>query len=137
MLHAPCILACLPDLHVGVRDLERRSTGSNPQGEVSVIAILESGMIIFGWGQDFRVMGEVGLIECNNCHNTASWLVVETKKKATLYFVPVAKWQHRYFCICPVCKSGVELIGKEQAQDLLLKALEQRETARIQIGGLG
>jgi len=94
-------------------------------------------MIVFGWGQDSRIMGEVGLVECNNCHNTVPWLVVETKKKATVYFVPFAKWQHRYLCICPVCKSGVELAGKEQAQDLLLKALEERERTRIQMGGFG
>jgi len=39
--------------------------------------------------------------------------------------------------LTPRFQSGVELAGKEQAQDLLLKALEERERTRIQMGGFG
>lgn len=88
-------------------------------------------MIIFGWGGNCKVLGEVGLVECPNCHNTSPWKIVETSKRVTLYFVPVAKWQRRYFCICPVCDCGTELANREQAQDILLEALQQREKSRI------
>jgi hypothetical protein len=88
-------------------------------------------MILFGWGGNCRVLGEIGEADCPNCNNTASWLVVETSKKFTLYFVPVAKWSKQYFCLCSVCNRGVELKSLEQAQDLLLRALEGREKARI------
>jgi len=88
-------------------------------------------MLIFGWGGNCKIMGEVGLVDCPNCNNTASWQVVETSKRASLYFIPVAKWQRQYFCVCPVCSCGTELGNREQAQDLLLKALENREKSKI------
>jgi len=90
-------------------------------------------MFIFGWGGNCRIMGEVGFVDCPNCNNTASWQVVETSKRASLYFVPVAKWQRQYYCICPVCSCGAELAGREQAQDVLLDALEHRERTRIAV----
>ncbi len=88
-------------------------------------------MLIFGWGGNCKIMGEVGFIDCPNCNNTASWQVVETSKRASLYFIPVAKWKRQYFCVCPVCNCGTKLDNREQAQDLLLKALENREKSKI------
>jgi len=76
-------------------------------------------------------MGELGLNDCPNCNNAAIWRVVETSRKFTLYFVPVAKWARKYYCICPVCDCGVTLKGLEQAQDLLLESLQLREKTRI------
>lgn len=90
-------------------------------------------MIIFGWGGNCRVLGEIGEADCDNCNNTARWVVVETSKKFTLYFMPVAKWSKKYFCICSVCDHGIELKDIEHAQDFLLEALEGREKAKIAI----
>ena len=88
-------------------------------------------MLIVGWGGNCKVMGEVGLVDCPNCNNTASWQVVETSKQACLYFVRVAKWKRQYFCVCPVCSCGTELQNREQAQDVLLRALESHEKSKI------
>jgi len=73
-------------------------------------------------------MGKAHVIHCSNCHNETAWEVVETSKRASLYFVPVAKWARHYFLACPICDCGVELNGREEAQDVLLEALEGKSS---------
>jgi uncharacterized Zn finger protein (UPF0148 family) len=88
-------------------------------------------MIVFGWGRGSNVLGELGEIECPNCDNCATWQVVEASRKATVYFLPVAKWDLLYFAVCPICSNGFQIETREEAQDLLLQALEGQETSRI------
>jgi len=87
-------------------------------------------MLIFGWGSDRKQLGEVGVIECANCHNARRWIIVEESKKATIYFVRVAKWDKIYALLCPVCNDGVQLESREHAQDLLLEHWEQTQGER-------
>lgn len=89
-------------------------------------------MLIVGWGSDVRVLGELLDHEvCENCNNTCPWQIIETSKKASVYFIRVAKWEKRYFCACPVCHRGRELPNREAAQDLLYQAMKERERRRI------
>ena len=87
-------------------------------------------MLIFGFGTTQKQLGEVGSITCENCGNERPWVIVESSKKATLYFVPVAKWSKTYALICPVCTYGVVLESREQAQDLLFEQWQRQEAER-------
>ena len=88
-------------------------------------------MLVFGWGENLKELGQAETRECENCHNVETWVVVEKSKKASVYFVPVAKWSKEYFYICPVCHCGAKLQSREQAQDILLEAFEDRESRRL------
>jgi len=81
-------------------------------------------VIIVGWGDKLKILGEAYLIPCSNCNNKVVWQVVETSKKVSLYFVPLAKWKKQYFLMCPVCNDAIKLKDKKEAQDLLLEVLE-------------
>lgn len=56
-------------------------------------------------------------------HNTVTWLVARTSRKACLFFVPVAKWQREYWMYCPICSAAAPLDSKEQAETLVALAL--------------
>jgi hypothetical protein len=82
-------------------------------------------MIIFGWGKNCKEIGKGLIRECPNCKNIRQWIIVQTSKKVTLYFVPVAKWNKEYFFICPVCNSGIQLNNLEEAHKIMEASLEQ------------
>ena len=88
-------------------------------------------MFIFGWDGNCKILGSIGLSECDNCNNVSEWQIIESCKRATLYFVPVIKWNKKYLCVCSVCSYGYDLETREKAQDLLLKARESYEQGRI------
>ena len=90
-------------------------------------------MIIVGWGDKEKVLGETYQIDCPNCKNEVVMDVIETSKRISLYFVPVAKWKKQYFMLCPVCLWGVPLKNKEEEQDILLQALEGKTELLMEI----
>ena len=81
-------------------------------------------MIIFGWGRRHKVLGEGFFVHCPNCGNATQRMIVETSKRISLYFVPVAKWSKRYWMACSVCSGGIELPSKQFAQQVLAAALQ-------------
>lgn len=81
-------------------------------------------MLIVGWGGNTKVLGETIPIKCPNCGNEKFWQVVETSRNVKLYFIRVAKWDKQYFHICPICTAGMQLKDRNEAQDLLLEALQ-------------
>jgi len=80
-------------------------------------------MIIVGWGKGVKPLGEGFFHRCANCDNARRFVIVESSRKVSLYFVPVAKWNRRYFYVCPVCSQGVEIPSRELAQKILVAAL--------------
>jgi hypothetical protein len=52
--------------------------------------------IFFGWGKGAKQLGEGFIHLCNNCHNVRRFVVVEVSRKASLYFVTVAKWNREW-----------------------------------------
>jgi len=79
--------------------------------------------IVFGWGKGAKQLGEGFVHACGNCRNVRRFAVVETSRKVSLYFVPVAKWSREYFYVCPVCSSGFKIPNRELAQRILAGAL--------------
>ena len=76
-------------------------------------------VFVGGWGRSNKTIGIGPLLECDNCNNTNNFKVFETSRKATLYFIPVAKWERQYWMVCPICSYGTELESLEQAQKIV------------------
>lgn len=89
-------------------------------------------MIIFGWGKNSKEIGKGLIQECPNCKNVRQWIIVETSKKVSLYFVPVAKWNKEFFCICPVCNNGIKLDSLDDAHKIMGAAIEQEAALKKQ-----
>jgi len=66
-------------------------------------------MIIGGWGKKSKKVADAGLLKCKNCNNTAAFEVRELANTASLYFIPVAKWNKKTYLVCPICEAGYEL----------------------------
>ncbi|HED38013.1 MAG TPA: zinc-ribbon domain-containing protein [Ignavibacteria bacterium] len=66
-------------------------------------------MIIGGWGKKSKKVADAGLLRCKNCNNTAAFEIRELASTASLYFIPVAKWNKKTYLVCPICKAGYEL----------------------------
>lgn len=79
-------------------------------------------MLIAGWGKNAKNLGTVGLHRCERCHNPVLVDLYEVKKKVSLYFVPVAKWDSHFFLICTTCDGSIE-ITRELKDKLLQESL--------------
>ena len=80
-------------------------------------------MIVFGWGQGSKVLGEGFIQTCRQCRNTNRVLVVEESSNVNLYFVTVAKFAYQYFYVCPICSCGAQVTDRELCQRILAAAL--------------
>ncbi|MFW0862649.1 MAG: zinc-ribbon domain-containing protein [Candidatus Komeilibacteria bacterium] len=88
-------------------------------------------MLIFGWGKKSKKIADVGLMTCRNCMNVAGAEVRELSNKASLYFVPVAKWNKKYYLVCPVCDAGFEL--DEKSMNELLASVANLPSNEVSI----
>ena len=66
-------------------------------------------ILIGGWGKKSKKIADAGLLKCKNCNNTAAFEVRELASTASLFFVPVAKWNKKTYLVCPICEAGYEL----------------------------
>ena len=85
---------------------------------------------IFGWGGSTKVLGDGYTLQCPNCHNTRTWQVVRSSLRASVFFIPVAQWNHKYQMVCPVCSAGMELESLQEAQEALTTTHQQTEALR-------
>ena len=87
-------------------------------------------MLIAGWGKDAKNLAFVGIHKCSHCNNYSPMSLYEVARKISIYFVPVAKFQKRYFVVCPVCDSSYELEAHKK-NELLRESVElpDEETA--------
>ena len=67
-------------------------------------------MVIFGFGPGKPDdLGEVAPAVCPNCHNQVFLHHVRSKKRVSLYFVPVVPYGTDDYLVCPVCSRGLQL----------------------------
>jgi hypothetical protein len=67
-------------------------------------------VVIFGFGAGQpEDMGEAVATVCPNCHNQVVLHHVRSKKKVSLYFVPVVPYGTDDYLVCPVCSRGLQL----------------------------
>jgi hypothetical protein len=67
-------------------------------------------MVIFGFGPGKQEdLGEVAPAVCPNCHNQVFLHHVRSKKRLSLYFVPVVPYGTDDYLVCPICSRGLQL----------------------------
>jgi hypothetical protein len=67
-------------------------------------------MVIFGFGPGKQEdLGEVAPAVCPNCHNQVFLRHVRSKKRFSLYFVPVVPYGTDDYLVCPICSRGLQL----------------------------
>jgi hypothetical protein len=67
-------------------------------------------VVIFGFGAGQpEDLGEAVATVCPNCHNQVVLHHVRSKKKVSLYFVPVVPYGTDDYLVCPVCSRGMQL----------------------------
>jgi len=66
-------------------------------------------MVIFGFGGKQEDLGEVAPAVCPNCHNQVFLHHVRSKKRFSLYFVPVVPYGTDDYLVCPICSRGLQL----------------------------
>ena len=67
-------------------------------------------MVIFGFGPGKQEdQGEVAPAVCPNCHNQVFLHHVRSKKRFSLYFVPVVPYGTDDYLVCPICSRGLQL----------------------------
>jgi len=67
-------------------------------------------MVIFGFGPGKpEDLGEVAPAVCPNCHNQVFLHHVRSKKRVSLYFVPVVPYGTDDYLVCPICSRGLQL----------------------------
>jgi hypothetical protein len=67
-------------------------------------------VVIFGWGAGKgEDLGEVAPCVCPNCNNQVFLHHVQSKKKVSLYFVPVVPYGTDHYLVCPVCSRGLQI----------------------------
>lgn len=75
-------------------------------------------MIIAGWGKDAKDLAFAGIQKCGKCRNYAPIRLYEVSSRVTLYFIPVAKFNKKYYLVCPVCQAGAEVDQNEKDEIL-------------------
>jgi hypothetical protein len=67
-------------------------------------------VVIFGFGAGQpEDLGEAVATVCPNCHNQVVLHHVRSKKKVSLYFVPLVPYGTDDYLVCPVCSRGMQL----------------------------
>jgi hypothetical protein len=90
-------------------------------------------VVIFGFGAGQpEDLGEAVATVCPNCHNQVVLHHVRSKKKVSLYFVPVVPYGTDDYLVCPVCSRGMQL-SKTQLPHV---APMKRTTASFRAGRL-
>lgn len=73
-------------------------------------------MILVGWGTKHKALGLTAPKTCSRCGRRDHWAVLETKKQAKLYFVPVAQWKKRIIIQCLICPNYEEVSQQKSVQ---------------------
>ena len=66
-------------------------------------------MIIAGWGEKAKELAFVGINKCPKCKNHVPMDLYELANKVSLYFIPIAKFNKKYFVVCSLCENGFEI----------------------------
>lgn len=74
----------------------------------------------FGGGGTFtEIVGQGYTLDCPYCHNTRPWDLLKMENRISVFFIPIARWNARFFAVCPVCSTAARLQSREEARHIL------------------
>jgi|GEM_PF-3535500 len=60
--------------------------------------------IVFGWDKrGVKNYGSAAIVKCSGCFETGEWSLQEVYDYAHIFFIPITKYNNRYFLICNNC----------------------------------
>ena len=66
-------------------------------------------MLIAGWGKKGKEIAYFGIMKCGLCRNHSDHRLYEYSQRVTVYFVPVAKFNTKYYLVCDICDAAREM----------------------------
>lgn len=66
-------------------------------------------LVFYGHGEEFRPIAHAGIEQCPVCNQFFNFHIYEDSAYFTLYFVPVARWNQKYFLVCHGCRQRFTL----------------------------
>lgn len=95
-------------------------------------------MIVAGWGKGSKKLAYLGIAKCGNCKNWVHFNLFEVANKVSVYFVPVAKFNKKYYMVCGVCNAAIEISAEQKDEALKASlALPGSDTVQVIWDGLG
>ena len=76
-------------------------------------------ILLAGWGKDAKEIAYLGVLKCPNCKNHSHFYLLEISSKATLYFIPVAKFNKKSYLACEICNQFWEINEKTKSEMLI------------------
>lgn len=72
-------------------------------------------MLIFGFGdKKTQFLGNIGMMDCPRCNNTANWPIHKERSYFSLFFIPLIPYSTRFLLSCPVCREAREITAEEK-----------------------
>jgi hypothetical protein len=75
-------------------------------------------VIILGWGNKGTHLAYLGIDKCANCKNYNQFNLFEFSKRVTAYFIPIAKFDKKFYCVCRVCDAAWEMTLEQKDEAL-------------------
>jgi len=70
--------------------------------------------IIWGTHTYKKLLGTAQMVNCGHCSNVVPFQIVRARTWFTLFWIPLIPLSTKYFIVCPICGSGVQ-VKKDQA----------------------
>jgi hypothetical protein len=73
-------------------------------------------MFIAGWGKKGKEIAYFGIMKCEMCRNHADHRLYEYSQRVTVYFIPVAKFNVKYYLVCDICDTAREMDPEKKSE---------------------
>lgn len=75
-------------------------------------------IILYGWGNRSKKLADAGYLTCGHCNNVSWFTIIYLASEFNLYYIPVARWNRRYYMVCGICSAGYE-IDNQKIKDVI------------------
>lgn len=77
-------------------------------------------MFLLNWGSKGKRVCSGGIHFCDNCKHITTTEVRVIEKSVGLFFVPVARWDKKFYLVCNVCSAGVPILSEKTGEFIRL-----------------
>lgn len=77
-------------------------------------------MLLFNWGSKGKKVCDGGIHFCTNCNHVNTMEIQVIEKNIGLFFVPVAKWDKKFYLMCNRCTARFPLLDNKVSEFIRL-----------------